>query len=91
MTTPPLAPYPATRLRRLRQADWTRRLVRETTLSPSDLIWSMVVHEGEGVIPVASMPGVERLSVKDAAKSAVAVYGLYIAAIAVLPRIGGAL
>ena len=31
MTTPPLAPYPALRLRRLRQADWGRRLVRETT------------------------------------------------------------
>ena len=90
MTTPPLAPYPATRLRRLRQADWTRRLVRETTLSPSDLIWSMVVHEGEGVIPVASMPGVERLSVKDAAKAAVRARDLGIPAIAIFPHIDGA-
>ena len=90
MTTPPLAPYPATRLRRVRQADWTRRLVRETTLTPSDLIWSMVVHEGEGVIPVASMPGVERLSVKDAAKAAVRARELGIPAIAIFPHIDGA-
>jgi porphobilinogen synthase len=90
MTTPPLAPYPATRLRRLRQADWTRRLVRETTLEPSDLIWSMVVHEGEGVIPVASMPGVERLSVKEAAKAAVRARDLGIPAIAIFPHIDGA-
>jgi porphobilinogen synthase len=89
MTTPPLAPYPATRLRRLRQADWTRRLVRETTLAPSDLIWSMVVHEGEGVIPVASMPGVERLSVKEAAKAAVRARDLGIPAIAIFPHIDG--
>lgn len=90
MTTPPLAPYPATRLRRLRQADWTRRLVRETTLAPSDLIWSMVVHEGEGTIPVASMPGVERLSVKDAARAAVRARDLGIPAIAIFPHIDGA-
>jgi len=89
MTTPPLAPYPATRLRRLRQADWIRRSVRETTLQPSDLIWSMVVHEGEGVIPVASMPGVERLSVKDAAKAAVRARDLGIPAIAIFPHIDG--
>jgi porphobilinogen synthase len=89
MTTPPLAPYPATRLRRLRQADWTRRLVRETEVRPSDLIWSMVVHEGEGTIPVASMPGVERLSVKEAAKAAVRARDLGIPAIAIFPHIDG--
>jgi porphobilinogen synthase len=90
MTTPPLAPYPATRLRRLRQADWIRRSVRETNLSPSDLIWSMVVHEGDGLIPVASMPGVDRLSVKDAAKAAVRARDLGIPAIAIFPHIDGA-
>ncbi len=89
MTTPPLAPYPATRLRRLRQADWTRRLVRESEVRPSDLIWSMVVHEGEGTIPVASMPGVERLSVKEAAKAAVRARDLGIPAIAIFPHIDG--
>jgi len=89
MTVPPLAPYPHTRLRRVRQADWTRRLVRESEVRPSDLIWSMVVHEGEGVIPVASMPGVERLSVKDAAKAAVRARDLGIPAIAIFPHIDG--
>jgi porphobilinogen synthase len=70
MPHPLVAPYPATRLRRLRQADWTRRLVRETVLTPSDLIWAMVVHEGDGRIPVAAMPGVDRLSVAEAARAA---------------------
>lgn len=89
MTTPPLAPYPHTRLRRVRQSDWVRRLVRESEVRPSDLIWSMVVHEGEGTIPVASMPGVERLSVKEAAKAAVRARDLGIPAIAIFPHIDG--
>jgi len=90
MTIPPLSAYPALRMRRLRQADWTRRLVRETTLQPSDLIWSMVLHEGEGRVPVASMPGVERLSVAEAAEAAVQARDLGIPAIAVFPHIDGA-
>ncbi|MBC7670073.1 MAG: porphobilinogen synthase, partial [Gemmatimonadaceae bacterium] len=47
------------------------------------------VHEGEGTIPVASMPGVERLSVKDAAKAAVRARDLGIPAIAIFPHIDG--
>ena len=89
MSLPPIASYPALRMRRLRQSDWVRRLVRETTLQPSDLIWSMVVHEGEGRIPVAAMPGVERLSVAEAAKAAVEARALGIPAIAVFPYIDG--
>jgi porphobilinogen synthase len=90
MTRAPLAPYPALRLRRLRQADWTRRLVRESTLTPSDLIWSMVVHDGEAArVPVPSLPGVERLSVREAAKAAVQARALGIPAIAVFPHIDG--
>jgi len=87
MTIPPLAPYPALRLRRLRQADWVRRLVRETTLTPGDLIWSAVVHEGEGCVPVPSMPGVERWSVAEAAKAAKEAKALGIPAIAIFPYI----
>jgi porphobilinogen synthase len=83
------APYPALRLRRLRQADWVRRLVRETVLTPNDLIWSMVVHEGEGRIPVAAMPGVERLSVTEAAHAAREARRLGIPAIAIFPHIDG--
>jgi porphobilinogen synthase len=90
MRSASLAPYPALRLRRLRQADWTRRLVRETVPTPNDLIWSMVVHDGEGRVPVAAMPGVERLSVSEAAKAAVEARALGIPAIAIFPQIDGA-
>jgi porphobilinogen synthase len=90
MTKAPIAPYPALRPRRLRQADWIRRLVRETTLQPSDLIWSMVVHDGQDArIPVASMPGVDRLSVAEAARAAMEARALGIPAIAVFPYIDG--
>ncbi|HXQ09525.1 MAG TPA: porphobilinogen synthase [Caulobacteraceae bacterium] len=91
MTRAPLAPYPALRLRRLRQADWIRRLVRESAVTPSDLIWALVVHDGrEARIPVAAMPGVERLSVKEAANAALRARDLGIPAIAVFPHIDGA-
>ena len=66
-----MSAYPATRMRRLRRHDWTRRLVAENTLSPADLIWPLFVIEGENKRePVASMPGVERLSVDLAAAAA---------------------
>jgi porphobilinogen synthase len=87
MTQAPLAAYPALRLRRLRQADWVRRLVRESVLTPADLIWSAVVHEGEGRVPVPSMPGVERWSVAEAAKAAKEAKALGIPAIAIFPYI----
>ena len=57
------APYPASRPRRLRRDAYTRALVREHRLHPSDLIFPVFVHEGENrVEPIASMPGVSRLS-----------------------------
>jgi porphobilinogen synthase len=88
MTKAPIAPYPALRPRRLRQSDWIRRLVRESSLQPSDLIWSLVVHDGEAArIPVASMPGVDRLSVAEAARAAVEARALGVPAIAVFPHI----
>jgi len=91
MSQAPLAPYPALRLRRLRQADWTRRLVRETVLTPNDLIWSLVVHDGpEPEIAVASMPGAPRYSVTRVAEIAKEAKALGIPAIAVFPFIDGA-
>ena len=73
-------------MRRNRKAPWSRRLVAEHRLSPSDLIWPMFVIEGEGErSPVASMPGVKRLSVDlivEAAKEAVK---LGIPAVALFP------
>lgn len=52
------------RLRRTRQAAWSRAMVRETVLTPSDLIWPLFVIEGQNEkTAIATMPGVERLSV----------------------------
>ncbi len=56
--------YPATRLRRMRRSDFSRRLMRESHLSPDDLIWPVFVHDGSDARePVPSMPDVERLSI----------------------------
>ena len=80
--------YPAARPRRLRQADWVRRLTREHRLSADDLIWAMVVHDGsEAEIPVASMPGAPRLSVRAASEAAKRAAKLGIPAIAIFPHI----
>src|SRR5450830_685893 len=65
MTSPLLhpAPFPANRPRRLRRDNFTRNLVREHRLSAHDLIYPVFVHEGQNRREaVASMPGVERLS-----------------------------
>jgi len=80
------ARFPALRMRRLRRHDWTRRLVAETTLSPSDLIWPLFPIDGEKRRePVASMPGVERLSVDEIERAADEAAKLGIPAIALFP------
>ena len=80
--------FPTTRLRRLRQSGWIRNLTAENTLTPSDLIWSMVVHDGdEAKVPVAAMPGLNRLNVAEAAKAAKRASALGIPAIAIFPHI----
>ena len=57
-------PFPQTRMRRLRANEFSRRLVRESALSPADLIYPVFVLEGKGEREsVPSMPGIERLSV----------------------------
>ncbi len=83
-----MASYPSTRLRRLRANDWIRRLVRENTLTPADLIWTVIVSDrADPTESVPSMPGVERLSVAEAAKAAVRARDLGIPAIAIFPNI----
>lgn len=83
--------FPATRLRRLRQSGWIRNLSAENALTPSDLIWSMIVHDGdEAKIPVAAMPGLDRLNVDEAAKAAKRASALGIPAIAIFPHINPA-
>jgi porphobilinogen synthase len=74
------------RLRRNRKADWTRRLVRENTLTTDDLIWPVFLCEGENARePVASMPGVERLSIDRAVRAAAEAAELGIPALALFP------
>ncbi len=84
------APFPLARPRRLRSSPWVRRLVAETTLTPADLIWPLIVHDGaKNRVAVASMPGVFRLSPKEAAKAAVEARDLGIPAVALFPNVGG--
>ncbi|MDE4910006.1 porphobilinogen synthase [Methylobacterium sp. 092160098-2] len=74
------------RPRRNRKSEWSRRLVREHTLTVDDLIWPMFVIEGEGRRePIASMPGVERLSVDEVVRDAERAARLGIPAISFFP------
>lgn len=92
MTTPFLQSFPATRMRRLRQTSWIRNLTAETQLSTHDLIWSLIVHDGEQPrIPVQAMPGVDRLNVDEARKAARRAIELGIPAVAIFPHIDPAL
>lgn len=80
------APYPATRLRRLRANAWARRLVREHSLSVSDLIYPVFVLEGEDRCePIASMPSVERLSIDRLVSACAEWVELGIPALALFP------
>ncbi len=86
------AAFPYARPRRLRSQPWVRRLVAETTLTPADLIWPLIVHDGpEDRQPVASMPGVFRLSPKEAAKAAVEARDLGIPLVALFPNVNDGL
>ncbi len=78
--------FPTTRLRRPRAHDWSRRIVRETRLVPDDLVWTLIVTDGEDE-PVVSMPGVTRMSVTSVAAAAREAYGLGIPAVALFPHI----
>ncbi|NVJ69274.1 MAG: porphobilinogen synthase [Alphaproteobacteria bacterium] len=81
------ARFPATRLRRPRATDWSRRMVRENQLSVNDLIWPIFIHDGKDIIePVSSMPGVNRLSVDQAVKAAKEAASLGIPCIALFPN-----
>ncbi len=78
--------YPQTRMRRNRRSGWSRRMVRENTLSVDDLIWPVFICEGEDKREkIPSMPGVERLSVDQAAYAAAEAHELGIPAIALFP------
>lgn len=76
------------RLRRMRKADWSRRLVRENHLTVDDLIWPIFLIEGENrVEDITAMPGVQRLTVDNAVRQAERAARLGIPAIATFPNI----
>ena len=78
--------YPFTRMRRMRRDDFSRRLMRETRVTPDDLIYPLFVLEGEGQRePVASMPGIERVSVDLLVQEAKEAHALGIPALALFP------
>ncbi|MFC3703159.1 porphobilinogen synthase [Devosia honganensis] len=75
------------RLRRTRQAEWSRAMVRETSLAPSDLIWPLFVIEGDNEkTAIRTMPGVERLSVDLLVEAARAAREAGIPALALFPN-----
>lgn len=79
--------FPNVRMRRNRRSNWTRRLVAEHSLRVDDLIWPLFVVEGENKrVPVASMPGVERLSIDNVVATAYEATALNIPAIALFPN-----
>jgi len=76
----------AIRPRRNRRAEWSRRMVRENVLTTDDLIWPLFLVDGTNVrVPVASMPGVERLSVEQAVRAAEQAAKLTIPCLALFP------
>ena len=80
------AGYPLTRMRRMRRDDFSRRLMRETTVTPNDLIYPVFVLEGAGQRePVASMPGIERLSIDHLVTEARQLHSLGVPAVALFP------
>ncbi len=78
--------FPRVRMRRMRKDLFSRRLMQENVLTTSDLIYPMFVIEGSQTrTPIASMPGIERLSIDELLKEAHEVYALGIPAIALFP------
>ncbi len=82
--------FPGTRMRRMRRDDFSRRLMRENTLSADDLIYPVFVLEGANrVEAVASMPGVERMSLDRLLPVAEKALKLGVPALALFPVVDG--
>ena len=85
----PRGPFPTTRMRRLRAKAFSRALVSENALSPADLIYPVFVLEGSGQREtVASMPGIERLSIDLLIEQAKEAVDLGVPAFALFPVVG---
>ncbi len=82
----PPSQFPRVRMRRMRRDDFSRRLMRETTLTAADFIYPVFVMEGSKQrIAVPSMPGVERMTVDELVREAEAVAKLGVPAMALFP------
>jgi len=78
--------YPRVRMRRMRRDDFSRRLMRETTLTAADFIYPVFVMEGKKQrVKVPSMPGVERMTIDELVKEAKIVARLGVPAMALFP------
>ena len=77
--------FPDIRMRRMRRDDFSRRLMRENTLTADDLIYPVFVHELDGREAVPSMPGVERLSIDELLRVGEQASELRIPALALFP------
>jgi len=77
--------FPFSRPRRMRRDEFSRRLMRETVLTANDLILPVFVHEPAGRAAVASMPGIERLSIDELLREAEKAVSLKIPAIVLFP------
>ncbi|MCA3362688.1 MAG: porphobilinogen synthase, partial [Roseomonas sp.] len=88
LTEPPpaLGAFPAIRMRRNRYDAWTRKLVAENVLSVGDLIWPIFIMEGTNTImPVASMPGVVRVTIDRLEEHVAPAVKLGVPAVALFP------
>ena len=80
------APFPQTRMRRMRAAAFSRRLMRETVLTPADLSYPVFVIEGnDRTEAIPSMPGIERLSIDRLVAEAKTLHALGVPALALFP------
>jgi porphobilinogen synthase len=81
-----LGEFPRTRLRRMRRDAFSRRLMRESSLSADNLIYPMFVIDGHGRRePVSSMPGVERVTIDELVREAEEITRLGVPALALFP------
>jgi len=78
--------FPATRMRRMRRDEFSRRLMRETQLTTDALIYPLFIVEGSGIRqPIGSMPGIERLSIDELLRECADLVRLKVPAIALFP------
>jgi porphobilinogen synthase len=83
------AAFPQIRMRRTRVQPWSRAMVAETNLTPSDLIWPLFIASGDAAEPIATLPGVSRWPVAQIAERARQARDLGIPCIALFPNTPG--